>query len=302
MLPVCFEIPEDFDLEDNTYWWMANPSLNYTVTQRWLDREYKIAKQDPDPGTYANFLSQHLNIHAQEMIGVDRWIPTDVWDLFGDPRVTLELIKRECTSIFLSIDAGYRGDPSAVVVMGKHPEGGWKLWSHQWLHASAYEEGKDHVEYKSFQDWGELTVGDRENQDVVEIYDLVLDLYNTGKLVAVGVDPAKLQSIVTKIEDRGIAVFSVPQGWKLNPHIIETERMLYSSEIEHHGGPMLRWNFANCNLAERGQARALTKPAEVEGGSRSKIDGAVCVVMAVAVATNPELAQGMTGTGTLMLI
>lgn len=306
MLPVCFEMPPDADVDDSSFWWMANPSMGYTISEEWLVREHRIAKQDPDPGTYANFLSQHLNIHAQERLGVDRWIPTDVWDAFAVEGVTLDFIKRECSPIFASVDAGYRGDASCLLVMGQHSDGTWKLWDHQWLHADAYNAAKDKVPYDDFIEAGELTVGERENQDAVEIYAEIRKLHQTGQLVAVGVDPAKLKSLVLKMEDSGIVVYSVPQGWKLNPHIIETERMIYSGEIEHAGGPMLRWNFANCHLAERGQARALTKPAEIQsggsGGALSKIDGAVCVVMAVAVATDPENALGLTGSGELLLV
>ena len=304
MLPVCFEMPPDADVDDSSLWWMANPSMNYTITEEWLIREHRIAKQDPDPGTLANFLSQHLNIHAQERMGIDRWLPTDVWDAFAFPDiVTLDYIKRECSPIFASVDAGYRGDPSCLLVMGKHSDGTWKLWDHQWLHADAYKGGREKAPYDEFVEAGELTVGETENQDVVEIYAEILALHRTGQLVAVGVDPAKLKSLTLKMEDQGILVYSVPQGWKLNPHIIEAERMIYSGEIEHHGGPMLRWNFQNALLAERGQAKALTKPSDLQGGSgTNKIDGAVCVVMCVAVATDPENALGLTGVGELLLV
>lgn len=290
MFPVCFEIPEDKDPDDHRFWWMANPSLGHTVSDSWLKREHKLAKEDPDPATYANFLSQHLNIHAQEKMGIDRWIPLDVWDHFADKSITLESIIEECDAIFMSVDAGYRRDPSSVVVMGRRDDE-YLIWSHQWLHVEWYNKIKDHVPAEEFYETGELTVGERENQDVSEIYDLVIKIWESGKLVCVGVDPAKLLSLPRKIEEFGIRVLAIKQGWQMNNHIVETERLLYSQQIRHFGGSMLRWNIENIKLAQRGQAYALIKPeAPQGGGGHQKIDGAVCVVMAVAVGRDPKFA------------
>lgn len=303
MFPVMFEIPEELDVEDPDNWWMCNPSLGYTFKKDWLLREFKIAKNDPDPSTFANFLSQHLNVHAQERMGIDRWIPTDDWDVFADDSVTLSHIIEEAHSIFCGVDAGYRGDPSSIVVLGIMGDDEMVVWNRQWLHHKAFNEYKDKVPYEEFEDHGDLIVGQTENADIAGITAIIGRAQRSGKLVCVGVDPAKLKTMVTSLEGDGIEVVAVPQGWKMNPHLIETERLLYSGKLLHSGSPMLRWNIANGRLAERGQAKALVKPSDLEGGSGTqKIDGLVCLVMAVAVATDPNYKMGMAGSGNLVLI
>lgn len=303
MFPVVFQMPDDCNPDDKKYWWMPNPSLDYTISKQWFHEEHANAKADPDPGTYANFLSQHLNIHAQELIGVDRWIPTDVWDAFADETVTLERIIDEADTLYLSMDAGYRFDPSAAVVLGHKADGTYLLWSHQWIHADGYNTAKDHIPYDEFVESGVLTVGETENADVVGLFSLAERLYKTGKLSCVGVDPAKLQSIIQMMEDAGMTVVAVKQGWQLNPHLIATERLIYNGGIVHSGSPMLRWNFSNALLSERGMAKALVKPSGATGGGGyQKIDGVVCVVMAVAVASDPENAPGLIGSGELLML
>lgn len=303
MLPVLFDIPDGADPDDPQWWWMANPSMDYTITREWFEREYKLAKTDPDPAIYANFLSQHLNVHAQEVVGIDRWIPLDIWDRYMDPDVTLDFILENCTSIYLGIDAGYRRDASAVLVYGVVDEDQHFVWCRQWMHADAFNIYKDFLHVQDYVDNGELIVGETENADVIGMLELINLIYDTGKLVAVGVDPAKLQTIVRKMEEKGIIVVAIPQGWQLNPHIIETERLLYSGTFHHGDCPMLRWNVENGKLAERGQAKALVKPLDVSGsGDPRKIDGLVCLVMAVALVTNPEYQTGLTGAGELMVM
>lgn len=303
MLPVLFTLPPNADYSDHTLWSFANPSIEYTVSLDWLRREYENARTDPDPAIYANFLSQHLNVHAQEVLGVDRWIPVDIWDRHQGDEVTLDYLLENSSSIYLGVDAGYREDPSAMVIYGVMDDDRHLVCCRQWLHVDAYKKAREKVPYDDFIASGELVIGDTENADVVGIYDLALQVYNTGKLIAVGVDAAKLKAIVTKLEDQGIIVVAIPQGWRLNPHLIETERLLYAGTIRHPPMPMLRWNIENGYLSERGQARALVKPVDAKGHSDiRKIDGLVCLVMAVAVATNPEYQTGLTGAGELLVI
>ena len=67
----------------------------------------------------------------------------------------------------------------------------------------------------------------------------------------------------------------------MSRHIIKTDRLLHENRLFHCGGPMLRFNVENGRLAERGRGVALVKPGEIKS-SRLKIDGLVCLVMAIA--------------------
>ena len=281
LLPVLFELFEDADLDAPYLWWMANPSLGTTITLEWLEQEHRIAKADPDPFALANFYSQHLNIHAQERIGVDRWLPLAVWDRYADPELTLERVIRESDHLFCSVDAGGRDDPSVLLVMGQTARGQFLVWSHQWLHRDGYLKRRETVSYAEFEAASELTVFDEPDADIAAITGRILELDPTGTAV----DPYGLRTLVETLERRGHTVTGIPQGWKLSPHIDYCERLVYAGRIIHHGGPMLRWNIGNARAEDRHGARSITKPSGASVGPE-KIDGCLCLIMACALATD----------------
>jgi phage terminase large subunit-like protein len=282
LMPTSFTLPGDVNPDDSSYWWMANPSMGYTFTEDWLHREFDIAKSDPDSSNIANFYSQHLNIPSAEVMGTDRWIPLKVWDRNIDESITLESLITRSSSIWCGVDAGVRDDPTAIVVLGLESDDRFLVWSHQWLHADGFNKRKDHAPYELFRDAGELTVCDREGQDTFELVSMIVEkLLPTEKLAAVGVDIYKLAGLIQALEAKDIDVLAVPQGWQMGKFIIQTDRMIHEGKIRHFGGPMLRFNVENGQVQERGRGLALTKPGEVSV-SKLKIDGLVCLIMAIA--------------------
>ena len=291
LFPVLFEMPEDSEPEDDSMWWMANPSLGYTFSAKWLHQSFNTAKNDPDPTSLLNFYSQHLNIQVGERFGMTNWIPVNDWLEFGDKSVSFESILQLSDIIYVSVDLGYRDDPSAVVVMGERTVNGtviYSMWSQQYLHDTAYEKRKEHVPYDDFIASGELKVSPLESYDKACANDIINEVNQTGKLAAVGVDPMGLAAFASDLEAKKIVVIGIKQGYQMNPSIMATERLLYGGQLLHGGTPMLAWNVGNGLLIERGNAMALVKPRDVHTG-KEKIDGLICVVMCVALCQDPEI-------------
>lgn len=283
LLPVVYEMPEEYwenlDAHSDKFW-MANPSLGATITGDWLQAEYKQAKADPDPSRLRDFLSQHLNIPAAETMGVEQWIPPALWDKLTDRTITLDWLLEQSESVWVGLDAGLKDDATALVVLGRKGEQHF-VWSRQWMHRDGYEMRKSQAHYDDFIDGDELNICDSVGEDLAAVYDLILKVDKSGKLASVCIDPHKLTALVTDLEGQGIDVISVPQGWQMTRFIIHTDRLLHEGKLTHWGGPMLRFNFQNVQLLERGRGLSLTKPNALKMGA-NKIDGAVCVVMAVA--------------------
>ena len=281
MLPVLFELPPNTDPDNQAFWWMANPSLGRTISMDWLRREHQLAKDDPDESSLSHFLSQHLNIHAQDVMGVDRWVPISVWDRCADPGITLETLLDWSEAVYLGIDAGGSDDMTAIVVVGENA-GQYQVWSHQWVHRDGYERRKNQSPLDEAVAAGELTVFDVAGQDLADMRELIIDKIAKYKMSGIGYDAYKLVTFAKSLdEELPCIVKPVPQGWKLSPHIMYTDRFLHEGKIKHSGKPLLRFNMQNAQIRERGQAVALSKPAGV--GRSGKIDGAVCMVNAFAV-------------------
>lgn len=283
LLPVIYEMPQVYwdDLDKHTdKFWMANPSLGSTITEDWLQAEYRQSKSDPDPSRLRDFLSQHLNIPAAETMGVDHWIPLAMWDKLADRTINLRWLIERSESIYCGLDAGLKDDATALVVLGVVGDRHF-VWSRQWVHRDGYEMRKTQVEYDAFIDHGELVITDTVGEDLAAVYDHILDISKSGKLASVCVDQHKLTGLISDLEAQGIDVVAIPQGWQMTRFIIHTDRLMHEGKLTHWGGPMLRFNMQNVQLVERGRGVALTKPSEIKTGSL-KIDGAVCLVMAVA--------------------
>jgi len=283
LLPVVFELPEEWweDLDNHaSEFWMANPSLGSTIQDEWLQSEYRQAKADPDPTRLRDYLSQHLNIPAAETMGVERWIAPALWDKLSDPTIDLDWILSRCETIYCGLDAGLKDDATCLVVLGVSGDKHF-IWSHQWIHQEGYDLRATQAHYDEFIAGGELTIHKTVGEDLADVYEMILKVNRSGKLASVCVDPHKLTALMTDLESEGVDVVSIPQGWQMTRFIIQTDRLIHERKVTHWGGPMLRFNMQSVQLLERGRGLSLTKPAEMQRGAY-KIDGAVCVVMAIA--------------------
>lgn len=191
-------------------------------------------------------------------------------------------------SVWCGIDAGVRDDATALLVLGSRGDGDTeelRVWSHQWLHRDGYDKRKNQAPYDDFIEAGELTTCTRDGQDLAEMLGLIEDkINNSGTLAAIGVDQHKLIDTITQLEDMGITVLAIPQGWQISKYIIKTDRLVHEGRLRQFGEPMLRFNVENGQLQERGRGLVMTKPGDV-GVSKHKIDGLVCLVMAIAAMT-----------------
>jgi len=290
LLPIMFELPEDMDTDDHTQWWRCCPSINYTVPKQWLVEKYNTAKLDPDPTTLQNFYTQHLNKILVDGLGIDKFLPVLIWRNAINKNITLQGILNNSVTLYAGVDLGFRDDPSAILVGGVDKNGIMSVWCEQYLHYDGYEKRKNKVEYDKFIASGELLISHEESFDVECVTNIVVELQNTGKLAGVGVDPVGLESWAQDMEERypKINIMAIPQGYKMTPSIMQTERFIYGGKLKHQGLPMLEWNIENTSLKKHGEAVALIKPEDIQR-SGLKIDGCICLVECVAMASDPEI-------------
>lgn len=281
LFPVCYELPPDADPNDSRFWWMANPSIDKTFSMEWLKREHGIAMSDPDPSALEHFMSQHLNLAAAEALGVDRLVPLSAWDRTADRSITLESLVERCPKrLWLGLDAGGLDDFTSLAVVGETEDGQTLLWVHSWLHQSGYDKRAASTPLAEFKAAGDLTVFENVNEDLDQVEAVVDDIRE--HVVAAGVDPHGLRELVRRMEEKGLTVVGIPQGWKMSPHIHQTVRDIHGGSLRQYGGPLTRWCVSNARITERGQAVALTKP-NAASVSALKIDAVVAAVMALAV-------------------
>ena len=293
--PTLYEMPpEHWDDDDYIFnednWWRCSPSLGFTVSRKWLSEACQTAKLDADPTSLLNFKAQHLNIIVGDTLNTEKFLPVEVWDRFVEPKISLDYIVDNSTEIYMGVDLGSRDDPSALVIAGIMKDEKIYIWSQQYLHHDGYMKRREVVDYDRFIESGELIVSHEESFDIELMSDKVTQMFNTGKLAGIAIDPMGLKKFVTDLEDLhpGIVFIGIPQGYKMTPAILATERKIYSGELWHQGLPMLSWNIANTSLRQHGEAVALVKPDGIQT-SPNKIDGVICIVGVVALTEDPEI-------------
>jgi len=224
-----------------------------------------------------------------DQIGIDKFLPLSVWDKLADNAITLDFITSKSKEIYIGADLGGRDDPSALLVAGIIDDTMY-CWSQQYLHRDGYKLRKEVVDYDDFIRSGELNIFDDENFDIDSMHNMVVSMYDTGKLAGVGVDPMGLKEFTENLEEMypDLNIIGIPQGYKSTPLIYSTERKCYGGKIRHAGQPMMRFNIENACLKSHGEAVALIKKDDIQK-SPYKIDSVIGLISCVSLWDDPEI-------------
>ena len=145
---------------------------------------------------------------------------------------------------------------------------------------------------RDFETAGELVICKDYGQDITEITELAEELYNTGLLQAVALDPYGVGSIVDALHEVGISgqdtIVGISQGWKLSGVIKTAERKLADKTVVHGGQRLMAWAVSNARVEPKGNAIVITKQAS----GTAKIDPLMAAFNAVAwMSANPASSQ-----------
>jgi phage terminase large subunit-like protein len=271
---------------------MVNPNMGFSVDSAFLEREFHKAKESGIE-SFRGFMSKHANVEIGLNLRSDGWAGTQFWESCKDPKpVTLDRLLAECEVVTVGIDGGGLDDLLGLAVLGRVKGGQkWMLWVHAWAHPSVLERHKQFASrLRDFARDGDLTLVDRIGQDVDGVADICAQVYASGLLDKIGVDPHGIGSILEAIEGQDIPadkVIGISQGWRLTASVKTTERKLAEGGLLHGGSPLMAWCCSNARVEARGNAVIITK--QISGAG--KIDALMAAFNSVSLmALNPESA------------
>lgn len=296
-LPVLYEFPQHMlDAGEHRNFanaYITNPNLGLSVDEPFIERGYRQAQLDGEE-SFRGFLAKHLNVEIGLALRSDRWAGADFWEVQGKlPGLSLEELIARSEVVDIGIDGGGLDDLLGFAVMGRDKTTReWLLWTHAWAHPSVLERRKAEApRFKDFANDGDLTLVERIGQDVDEVADICLMVYEAGLLDKIGVDPAGIGSIVEALESRGMqqneVVVGISQGWRLGGAIKTTERKLAEGAIIHGKQALMSWCCSNAKVEPRGNSILITKQAS---GS-AKIDPLMAVFNAVSLLSLNPMGQ-----------
>lgn len=293
-LGILYEFPtamiESKQYLDSTNWYITNPNLNKSVSLQWLKDKYEDYRDKTD-GSLQRFLAKHLNIEIGLNLRSDRWAGADYWQpCASSHRIELAELIARCDAIDIGIDGGGLDDLLGLAVIGRDEETGvWVHWARAWAHPSVLERRKQEApRFRDFEKDGDLYIVKRIGDDVDQVAQFVAQVYESGKLDKIGVDPHGLGGILDALEAVEVPqeiIVGISQGWKLTGAIKTLERRLAEGTIEHSGSALMAWSVSNAKVEPRGNAITITKQA----AGYAKIDPLMATFNAVSlISLNPE--------------
>lgn len=294
MLPVLYEFPREMQQardvwEDPANWTWVTPNAGRSIQISRLVEEHAVAKQTSEAELRA-WASQHLDVEIGLALMSNGWAGAEYWERQGARRVTFDQLLQLSEVITVGIDGGGLDDLLGLSALGREAgTGAWLHWAHAWAHPGVMDRRKDIApRLLDFQRDGDLTIVDTLPDDVSDLADRVLQVYETGLLSGIGCDPAGIGTIVQAIVERGVPqelIVGISQGWRMNGAIKTTERKLAEGAMHHGGRPLMAWCVGNAKVEPKGNAVSITKQA---AGS-AKIDPLMATFNAVELmARNPQ--------------
>ena len=292
-LPLIYEFPKHLieageHLKSENFY-ITNPNLGASVDLEYLISEFNKVK-DAGEESLRDFLAKHLNIEIGMNLRANRWAGAEYW-LEQSKEIKLEQLIEHSEVITLGIDGGGLDDLLGFSALGrlKADPRIWWLWNHAWANKVALERRKENIpKYQDFEDEGSLTIVEKVGEDIDDLALIAKQVYDSGKLNKIGLDPLGLGGLLDGLLDVGIpqeSMFAVPQGHKLMGYIMTTERKLAEGNLYHAGQDLMTWCAGNARVVMVGNGMRITK----QDSGIGKIDPLIATFNAVALMSlNPE--------------
>ena len=291
-LPLIYEFPkwmleagEHLKIEN---FYITNPNLGASVDLDYLINEFEKVK-DAGEESLRDFLAKHLNVEIGMNLRANRWAGAEYW-LQQSKNFTLSKLIDQSDVITAGIDGGGLDDLLGFAVLGRHAKSRkWWLWNHAWCLRVALERRKENApKYLDFEKEGSLTIVDSVGPDIEQLAGYAKQVYDSGKLDKIGLDPLGLGGLLDGLLAVGIPqeqMIAVAQGYKLAGYIQTTERKLAEGNLYHAGQDLMTWCAGNARIVMKGNGMMISKQ---ESGT-AKIDPLIATFNAVALMSlNPE--------------
>ncbi len=267
---------KEINWEDEAVWIDVNPSIGHTVPMEKVKDQYTRAKGNPS--REKNF--RWLRLNSWEKIKTNKWLGLDFWDLCKG-KIHLDRLKgRPC---YGGLDLSSKIDMTAFVLLFP-PDDINKKWITLptfWLPEDCIRERveKDKVKYDIWAQQGYLKTTPGNVIDYSFIEQEIIKLAGIYDMQEIGFDPWNAMQTAIHMEDEGLTMVEVRQGYKsMSPAMKEIEQLTMGKKLLHGGHPILRWNVGNVEI--KMDENENIRP--VKGKGIERIDGMVAMNNAMA--------------------
>ena len=256
-------------------WAKANP--NYGVSVNPLDMRRKSKKAIASPGAQSEFLRKHLDVWTQ---ADSPWMDMAAWAACEDKSLNLEELRGE--RCFIGEDLASKIDIAAKVRVFTVGEMVYLLTAKDsfFLPESRVREANN----ASYAGWVEAGYLNTTPGNIIDFDYIENSLREDSKMfevAGVGYDPHQATRHATQMLGEGLPMVEVRQTvLSLSEPMKEFEALVLSGRLRHDGNPVLTWMVSNVVAHLDAKDNIYPRKARLE----NKIDGAVAVIMALALA------------------
>jgi phage terminase large subunit-like protein len=299
------DLPVSCDPWNEKNWHWPNPALGDFLSIDALREEALESKNDPTKEN--SFRQFRLN---QWVSQVTRWMQLHLWDKSAGMVDEASLVGRTC---WAGLDLASTTDLAAWVLLFPPDDPDqpidvlWRFWTPEaqlatldlhtggqatvWakaglLHAT---EG-DWIDYTGDPDQG-MSHSAIIGKTAPSIHRQILNDSQKFRILGVGYDQREATSTAQYMQEIGLSIEPVYQGFGLSGSLKELMRLVKSEMFRHGGHPVARWNADSAEVKQDDQERLkVVKPRRDESGKR--IDGIAAAANAIYVMAHAAVDEG----------
>lgn len=261
-----YTLDADDDIEDEEVWIKSQPNLDLTVTKEYIRSQLNKAKNSPLLLT--NFKTKLMNIWCSNANG--EWIGSNYIQQCTAKIDLSDSMFSGCSG-YLGIDLSSTSDLTAISLMIPLSD---KYYFKNWyyLPESALQEGANREKYAQWKRQGYLNI---TSGNVVDYNRVIADIEVINKIIpieCISYDAWQSTMAIIQLTDKGFNCQSYSQTTgALNKPTRHMEIIARSGRSIFDDNPILRWNFANCEIIE--DSNGNIKPTKINKDSQKKVDG-----------------------------
>lgn len=266
-----FEMDEDDDIEDSRNWVKCQPSLGITVTDEYIQKELRTAKNTPS--LFVNFKTKTLNYWCASEQG--EWIP---YDYIKKSMKKVDLKDFTDYYAYCGVDFSEVSDMTAFSLMWVDDDSEkWIFKNYYYLPSSALVESPNRDLYKKWSKKGCLNIVSGDVIDYNYIINDLLKINEENPIKIIAYDAWKSRQAIIRLTEEGFNCQAYSQSMG-NMSIPTTQMELFvrSGKVIIDDNPITAWMFSNVVI--KSDYNDNRKPVKAEKKSKYKIDGVIAML------------------------
>jgi phage terminase large subunit-like protein len=262
---MVFTLDKEDDYLDESCWAKSNPSIGDAMSIEWLRAEFRQAQNFSSE--LNNFLTKNLNLWLG---GVETWLERNLLDSNDGRDLNEEEIDEGI--IYLGLDLGMVNDISALAQVTMFGDERIHVKMRYYMSQQAYQKfiGMG-IPFDAWVKQGiSINVNPGRVTDTRVIVKDIVDIVEALDVDKIGFDRWSTNEIVAQLDDMGISVEGVGQGYKTHTEVVSfIERAMYEERMCLVEDDCLKWMFSNVVLDQDPSGNRKLNKAKAD----NKIDG-----------------------------